>query len=161
MNATAKKIVMLNKPSLPLSLENRFGTFLVQEEDYLHFHEGLVGFSDYTHFALLPLPNAPAGSPFRLLQSLDDANLTFIIHTATLATTLLKERDALAVAVAFGIHPEQLVISHIATLRSEANAPKLTLNLRAPVFVDVASKTGFQHVLANPEYDLQYVHKQG
>ena len=54
----------------------RFGELDVAENDVIHFSQGLPGFPEEYHFALLPQGEE---SPFFFLQSTQDPNLTFLL----------------------------------------------------------------------------------
>ena len=54
----------------------RFGEVEVSEEGILEFPYGIPGFLEEKTFALLPYQS---DSPFSLLQSVNDPNLTFIL----------------------------------------------------------------------------------
>ena len=58
------------------TLESRFGSIDYQDQDVLHFPDGLVGFSGLNRFLLL---EHKPGSAFRWLQSVDDPAVAFLM----------------------------------------------------------------------------------
>lgn len=136
-------------------VENRFGTFAVKPESVIRFEAGLVGFSALREFALLLIPGTESGNKFRLLQSLEDANLSFIVMPTTLANTLLTADDVAALGKEHGIENDYLLMIFIATLREQMGKVQMTLNVRAPIIMDTSKGTASQVVLTNNDYPMQ------
>ncbi|MBK5925755.1 hypothetical protein, partial [Rhodobaculum claviforme] len=59
-------------------MHTRFGTLTIKPEHKLEMPKGPFGFAGYTQFALADVPNQ-AASQFRILQSLEDASVSFIV----------------------------------------------------------------------------------
>ena len=74
-------------------IENRFGTFSVPQHQVISFSAGMLGFETYRDFALLVIPSTKADSPFRLLQSIEEAELSFIVMTTDAKTSVLYKKD--------------------------------------------------------------------
>jgi len=55
---------------------SRFGGIEIEEKEVITFPEGIIGFSDYKHYALV-VPED--GAPLKWLQSLDRPDLAFVV----------------------------------------------------------------------------------
>jgi flagellar assembly factor FliW len=133
-------------------VENRFGTFRFEPEQMMHFAQGLIGFAHCRRFALASLPGDGAVNNFRLLQSLDEPSLSFIVWPTTVSNALLDPADVAQLMDSFDITPEALVLLHLVTIREGGGATSMTLNAKAPVVVDATARTGVQHVISGDRY---------
>lgn len=132
---------------------SRFGGVDVDEHRVLHFPEGLLGFPDRKHFALL---EDKPGSPFLWLQSLDDPELAFV-----LTNPFLFKKDYLK---ALSSEEENLFRNEegaevvIFTLVSiPAGQPeKASTNLLGPLVINPERKTGRQVVLPQTGYSHRF-----
>ncbi len=119
----------------------RFGAFDVPRDRILDFPQGLVGFGRLRQFVVL---DHRQGSPFKWLLSLDDPELAFAIADPAelvanyepplelAARTLTCQRTDVAVFVLVTIPPDPTA---------------MTVNLMAPVAVDLATRRARQLVL--------------
>ncbi|MFJ7950803.1 flagellar assembly protein FliW [Lysinibacillus sp. NPDC096418] len=129
------------------------GEVEISIEDILTFSEGIPGFSDVTKFVLLPLDQ---DLPLALLQATENADLGFIVaypfvfkpdYAFDLSTedseALIAERE------------EDLVTYAIVTLKEKLSDS--TMNLLAPVVINMKKKVGKQLVLSDSKaYPLRY-----
>ncbi len=137
-------------------INNKFGTLCLQPESFLHFASGLVGLPEYTRFALSSIPGVGTDSKFRLLQNLDEANLSFLVLPTTAADALLESTDVEHLAKTFNIRNDNLIIMHIVTMReNDKGAISMTLNMKAPIIADAGTQTALQYVLPSNKYDVQ------
>ena len=125
-------------------VSRRFGTFEVPPPSVLHFAQGLVGFPQYRRYVVL---DHRPGSPFKWMLSIDDPEIAFAVADPgdlvadyqaplTLAARLLDaEPDALALFV-------------IVTIPSDPT--RMTVNLMAPVVVDLRTREARQIILDDP-----------
>ena len=144
-------------PVMPESavIENRFGTLRFEPEQMLMLPQGLIGFGQHRRFALGNLPGDGASNTFRLLQSLDEATLSFIVRPTTASDALIAAEDVDLLLETFGISREALVLLHIITIREEAGRISMTLNIKAPVIIDATARTAFQHVIPGDKYPVR------
>ena len=136
-------------------IENRFGTFRFEPEQMLSLPQGLIGFGAYRRFALASLPGDGASNNFRLLQSLDEATLSFIVWPTTASTAMIAAGDIDQLLADFSISREALVLLHIITIREDAGRISMTLNLKAPIVVDANERTALQHVIPGDTYSVR------
>ncbi|MCG7407987.1 flagellar assembly protein FliW [Paenibacillus sp. ACRRX] len=130
----------------------RLGTLDVEDTDIIRFEEGILGFDEYKDYVWLQ------GVGFKLeidlLQSVDDADLTFIIvdpfkHQSGYEFELsssIKEKLKLE-------SEEQVVVRTIMTVKNTEN---MTINLKAPLIINTTVLRAAQVVLEGTPYDVQH-----
>lgn len=138
-----------------ISVETRLGPVAVHRDAIIDMPQGPLGFARHTRFALAELPN-PDHARFKLLQSMDDPSVTFVVAPVELDGGPIDREDIEQACLAAGMAPGHLVILLIVTVRNDPSGISLTANLRAPVIVDARKRVGRQVVLANPCYDVRH-----
>ena len=137
-----------------MKIKTKFlGIVEIEEKDIIHFETGLPGFEDFNEYVILPVEE---DSPFALLQSLKEMEIGFV-----LAYPFAFKSD-----YAFDISDEdkkdlnaknhdELAIYSIVSVKE--NFKDSTLNLLAPVLINVKEKCGRQIVLQDSRtYPLHY-----
>ncbi len=142
-------------PSGRVTVETRFGRMEFESDATLFMPKGMLGFPGSTEFGLAPLPGAPE-APFRLLQSLNDPAASFPVLPIGLDEVAIDKEDLDAALGASGIPREDAAILLVVTARKSANKVELTVNLRAPVFVDTRRRIARQLVLPNDKYPIRH-----
>lgn len=134
-------------------ISTRLGELEITEEDTIYFPEGILGFPEYKKYAWIV--NKDQESPIELLQSIDDADLTFIITDPFLFKSDYTFDLQAAWEEKLGINKhEQLVVRVIVTVR---NNNQTSINLKAPLIINIESNNSAQIILDKPEYTLQYL----
>lgn len=142
-----------------MKIETKFlGEVDIVEEDIYTFENGLPGFEDLTKFVLIPLD---ADLPLAILQSTEQAQVGFITafpfaFKADYAFDLSEEDKQ-----ALHIETEDEVVPY-AIVTVQEPFEDSTMNLLAPVVINVAKKYGKQIVLTdNKKYPLHFTLKEG
>jgi flagellar assembly factor FliW len=138
-----------------LVVESRFGTIVVDGESRVTFPQGLLGFSDFHTFGLATLPDGKHPQ-FRVLQSLEDASLAFLVAPLNIESGAISAEDLTEACTTLSIVREDLAVLLIVTVRREGNAAQVSVNLRAPVFVDSRRHVARQYVLPNARYAIRH-----
>ena len=130
----------------------RFGKVEVAEEQLIHFSYGIPGFPDEKTFAHI---GDDGESPFSFLQSTTEVNLTFLLADPF---TFIKDyefvlEDDVAEELGLSLDNSPQVFL-IATVKEKM--ADMTVNLLAPVVVNVINRTGRQVILDKPEYSIRY-----
>ena len=128
----------------------RFGTLEIAEDRVIQFPKGLLGFSGCTRFCLLE-PGTDAA--FFWLQSLDDANLAFVVTDPALFVP----------DYSVPVRPEQMVELKLGKL-DDAQVfvivnkvdQQLTGNLQGPLVINTLTKEGEQMVLAEKRWTTRH-----
>jgi len=138
----------------PSSIETRFGTLALDATRLVTLPSGLLGFADRQRFALADLPD-PQGA-FKLLQSVDEPELAFLVLPIDPDADLIAHRDLELACQALGFPWRALAILALVTVRPEADGVHFSINLKAPLLIDTGRQIGCQHVFAGDAYPLRY-----
>jgi len=138
-----------------IQIKNQLGEFEFSADQSLMFENGLVGFQDVKQFGLgnLPYDNM---EQFKLLQSLEVPELSFIVLPMGAEGSALEDSDVEELMSTFGISKENLALLFIVTIRNMGESIKMTMNLRAPIILDMSRRTGRQFILPNQKYSVQH-----
>jgi flagellar assembly factor FliW len=138
----------------PLSIDTRFGSLALDPGRLIEFPHGLVGFADQQRFALLDLPDS--NLPFKLLQSIDEVDLAFLVLPIDPGDGPIAAVELFAAAEALGCAPAALAVLVIVTMRPGDDGTAFTANLRAPVLIDTERRQGSQYVLSRDDYQVRH-----
>jgi flagellar assembly factor FliW len=128
----------------------RFGEFDVPVDRVLHFPQGLIGFPRVRRFVIL---DHRPGSPFKWMLCLEQPDVAFAVVEPG---TFVPGYDAPLELAArtLGADPADVALFVIVTIPSDPTA--MTVNLMAPVVVDVRTRTSRQLVLEDARCDPSY-----
>lgn len=128
----------------------RFGEFDVPVDRVLHFPQGLIGFPRVRRFVIL---DHRPGSPFKWMLCLEQPDVAFAVVEPG---KFVPDYDAPLELAArtLGADPADVALFVIVTIPSDPTA--MTVNLMAPVVVDVRTRTSRQLVLEDPRCDPSY-----
>lgn len=128
-----------------------FGSLDIADEQILTFEQGLPGFEQYTRFTLIDIEE----TPFTYLQSVEEGELAFLLTDPFLffpeyefdlpesATTSLQV-DSI----------EHLSVRAIVSVRDSLE--NATMNLVAPIVINVTTRQGQQVVLPRTTYTTKH-----
>lgn len=136
-------------------VRSRFGEIVIDTRKSLYFTKGMLGMPHLQRYVLASLPN-PKMQQFKLLQCLDDLSLSFIALPLPLDNAIIRREDAEAACREIGIAPDDLVLLLVVCVHRAAEATRLSVNARAPVFIDAQRKTGAQYVFTQDIYKVQH-----
>lgn len=138
-----------------LKIQSRFGPVVVHPENAICFPHGMPGIPGSMSFCITNMPNVK-NDQFKLLQCLDEHKLSFIVVPSTFDNQLLEPVDVEDACAVLGIKKENLVLLFIVTSHESSAGRRLSVNAKAPVFVDAISKTATQYVFQGNSYDIQH-----
>jgi flagellar assembly factor FliW len=132
-------------------VDSRFGRITVDYDKQIFMEKGLLGIPDKTQFCLLPFP-VKKFPQFCLLHSLNDHALSLIVLPLALENELIATEDVLEAAHDLQIAPASLSMLLVVNVYREVNNVRMSVNARAPIFIDTVAKRGEQVVLRNTKY---------
>lgn len=140
-----------------VTIDTRFGSMEFSRSNTFTMPHGILGFADKREFGLANLPAERYGH-FMLLQSLEDAALSFLVLPLEAVPELIAAPDLEEACAAAGTAAEHAIVMLIATARKdeESGAVTLSINLRAPIVIDAERHTARQHVLNNVAYPIRH-----
>lgn len=137
-------------------VESRYGQITFGPDQVVAMERSILGFPHLTQFGLARIPGHP-GDNLLLLQSLEEADVSFPCLALDMVNPMIEESDIKAVYDQMGIKPEDGAVLCILTVREEEGGKTaVTTNLRAPVFVDSVRRLAWQVVLQNPRYPIRH-----
>ena len=136
-------------------VETRFGPVTISRNALIDMPQGPLGFAQHRSFALTDLPN-PRLNQFKLLQSLSDAAVSFVVAPSGRDGGPIAAADIDEACAAGGMAPADPLVLLIVTVRSGEAGIAMSVNLRAPVIVDPERRVGRQMVLNNPGYSVRH-----
>ncbi len=138
------------------TIKSRFGDIVIDTEKTLVFPRGMLGMPDKFNFVLAPFPS-PKMQQFMLLQSLDDLALSFITLPVDMENAIISEGDLRSAQNDLQIGEESLAILLIVSVHRGLEKITLSVNARAPIFIDAERKTGAQYVFQQDKYNVQHM----
>jgi flagellar assembly factor FliW len=138
------------------TITSRFGEITVDAGKAISFPRGLLGMPDKSRFVITTFPN-PKMQQFTLLQSLDEHALSFITLPLEMKNTIIAENDIRAACRDLQIDEASLGLMLIVSVHRGINQTKLSVNARAPLFIDATRKIGVQHVFQQDHYKVQHM----
>lgn len=124
-----------------------------EEASLIRVLRGLPGFPGATLFQLEPVAGLSA---LLRLRSLEIDDLALIVTTGDDVAGLLDRGDIETAAAAMGAPAERLATLFVVTLSRDAGGPRLHVNRRAPIFVDIEHGLAAQIVLQRPDYAVRH-----
>jgi flagellar assembly factor FliW len=129
---------------------SRFGELEVPADRVLHFPQGLIGFPRARRFVIL---DHRPGSPFKWMLCLDQPDVAFAVVEPGRMVADYRAPLELA-ARTLGADPADVALFVIVTIPADPTA--MTVNLMAPVVVDVRTRVSRQLVLEDGRSDPSY-----
>ena len=136
--------------------ETRFGSVRINKTNPIIFPRGLLGMPDKYHFCLTDFPTDKL-QQFKLLQSLDDYNLSFITLPLDLKNPIIDEQDIRAACADLEVGLDDLALLVIVSVHRSPQSVRLSINARAPLFVDAGRRLAAQYVFQNDKYKVQHI----
>ena len=136
-------------------IASRIGEVEVLEENVLTFPRGLLGFEGRSEYVVLNLPNEGM-ERFKLLQSLADPDLGFIVTEAAVVSREIDPADLQDAYKQCDVKAKDALTLLIVSFRKGEEGVEMSANLRAPIVVDVGRKIGRQHVMSNGRYPIRF-----
>lgn len=119
------------------------------------FPQGLPGFPDVTDYLLRP---AGTSHDLLMLAAVDHADLRFLALPYVPGWLPLDHEVIVAAAETVGIQEEHLAVVMMLNLHRPPASARIeaTVNLRAPILIDVLAGTASQCVLPRPDYPIRH-----
>lgn len=123
-----------------------------EEKDILSFKKGLPGFEGLNKFIIFPVED---NEIFSILHSLEDDSIGLVVVSPFYVIKdyefkLEDEKiDELKIE-----SPEDVLVLNTVTLNSDIE--NITVNLKAPIIINIKNKLGEQIILDNPNYSIRH-----
>lgn len=140
-----------------VKIKSRFGNIEVNTKSSIYFQHGLLGFPGKMNFCVVDFPDPSIANQFKLLQSIEDHNLSFIVIPAEKDNQLIDELDTQEACKVLEINSENLLYLFIVTTHVTDEGRRLSVNARAPIMMDISKKSGAQYVFQNTKYSVRHM----
>lgn len=128
-----------------------FGEIDIQNNQVIHFDEGLPGFEEKRNFVLLNNYDTEDPVPFMWLQSTEDENLAFVVTIPFFMRPDYEFAIPSEVCEAIDLKTaDQVGVYTICKIGGFVDA--MSFNLRSPIIVNVENKKAVQLVLPDTRY---------
>lgn len=130
-----------------------FGNIQYSKENVICFEEGLIGIPEKKNFILIEKEDF---KPFSYLQSVDDGNFILIIINPLMVEKdyrfdIFKD-DLYAVGIEEN-NPDSFSLFSIVIFSKQIE--EITVNLKAPILINVITKQAKQVILLNDDYGVE------
>lgn len=115
----------------------QFGEFEVDENKIIEFKEGIIGFDTLNQYVFISLND----NLFYWLTAIGDPEITFPL---------------IPIRIFYENYPKIDNYEPFGIVKLSSDALKITVNLKSPVYINVTEKKGFQKIIDNDVYPLDY-----
>lgn len=135
-------------------IETRFGKVTLFRKNPIIFPNGVLGMPDKFQFCLTSFPSEKL-SRFKLLQSLEDNELSFILLPLEIDNALIDRADIDQACKDLDMAPENVALLLIVSVNREGSVVTMSVNTRAPIFMNVQRRLAAQYVFHNAKYQIR------
>ncbi|KEH89017.1 flagellar assembly protein FliW [Clostridium novyi A str. BKT29909] len=124
------------------------GSVEYKTEDIIEFKKGVPGFNELRKFIYFPIEN---NEMFSVLHSIEDSEVGFIVTSPfnVIKDYEIKLDDEIIKRLNIEKESDVLVVNTV-TLNSKIE--NITVNMCAPIIINIEKKLGEQLILNNPKY---------
>jgi len=127
----------------------RFGELEVTADSVINFPTGIIGFPTAQKFIMVEHK-----APFSWIQSIDEASLAFVVVDGFEFGKELELKPPVNDPVIDFKDEDEFAILLIVTIRPD---PRMTtVNLKAPLFINIRNKLGTQVIYDDPRYSIRH-----
>ncbi|OEH86728.1 hypothetical protein BHU72_00170 [Desulfuribacillus stibiiarsenatis] len=129
-------------------LSTRLGALEIAQDQIITFPKGIPGFEEEKGFVLIP---AGQDNPFNFLQSIQEADLCFILTEPHLFFNDYEVEISEEIQEVLSIQKaEDVLVYSIVTIKDDLQ--KATANLQAPVVINMNNKLAKQFILNDQRF---------
>jgi Uncharacterized protein conserved in bacteria len=123
-----------------------------EEKDILSFKKGLPGFEELKNFILFPVED---NDVFSILHSVEDDSIGLVVVSPFYVVKDYEFKlDDEKISELKIESPEDVLVLNTVTLNSDVE--NMTVNLKAPIIINIKNKLGEQIILDNPNYSIRH-----
>lgn len=131
----------------------KFGELNVKKENIFDFVSPIIGFNDLKKYTIV---DYKPDSPFKWLQSMEDMELAFPVTLCSFFGIDYKFDIPDEEAEMLGIeNADDVFVCNIANIPS-SNPQGATINMLAPVVINLKNKKAMQIILKNTDFQVRY-----
>lgn len=137
-------------------LMSRFGEIKVNKDKAISFPEGILGIEGLHKYCLADYPENKLPI-FKVLQSIENEEIAFLVLPVTNINETYQQEHLNECLNDLQIKNSDAVLMLIASVHKLPNndKAKLTVNVRAPIVLDSATRVAYQYVFKYDNYSIQ------
>ena len=134
-----------------------FGTIEVGEEQILTFEKGIIGFEDWKKYTLIyDAEKGVEESSIFWLQAIDEPTLALPIMDPTLVYEGYDPIVEDEIINTLGDNIADATLLVVCTVTVPEKLENMTINLKAPVIINMDTNKGVQLIADNDDYQVRY-----
>lgn len=137
-------------------LESRFGQITIDMEKAIYFPTGILGMPDKLHFCLADFPEG-SKTEFKVLQSLDDIELSFVVLPVANENSFIEKQDIEEIATIMTTNVDDIALALVASTHVAPEGKLISVNVRAPIVINTKEKAAAQYVFSHSKYEIRHV----
>jgi flagellar assembly factor FliW len=153
--ARASEYPAMEPTPAPATIATRFGELAYDPTDTIEMPRGIPGFTGHRKFALARLTD-PGHAALRVLQSLSDPSVSFLVAPVEESHGLFGSSDLAEAYTVTGAAPEDLAVAVVVSVRRQADSIQVSANLRAPILINTRTRLAMQYVLSNSALPVRH-----
>ncbi len=132
-----------------------FGEVEVDDGKIISFENGIIGFPDLKHFALLHDEEKGTGAGIRFLQSVEEPGFAMpVMDPLLVKPDYDPEVDDELLAAAGNISGENLLV--LVTVTVPSDLTKMSVNLQGPIVINVDEHKACQIIVEDGKYSVRF-----
>jgi len=136
----------LKEPVHPPLISTQIGELEITNENTVYFRYGIPGFETLTKFLIADFKDF---SPFKVLQSLEDPEVTLLVLDINLIETSFRlkipKTDLRKINISGNGYDQNVDV--FVVLKYDKAAKKFTANIKAPIIINTQEQIGCQVIL--------------
>ncbi len=137
-----------------LTIETKkFGTVDVNKNAIFNFVSPIIGFNEHKNYTII---DYKPDSPFKWLQSMEDMDLAFPVTLCSFFNIDyqfdIPDEEAQKLDIQ---NPDDVFVCNIANIPM-SNPQGATINMLAPIVINIKNKKAMQLVLKNTDFQVRY-----
>lgn len=137
------------------TFKTRFGEVSYNPQKTLSFADGVLGMPGQKEFFIAAMPVEKLAK-FQVMQSLVEDDVSFAVLPLEVLGEKIEDKDLADIKQKLKANDQNLLIILITSIHRTPSGTKLSVNLRAPVFINTDTREAAQVVLPNSKYEVQH-----
>ena len=132
-----------------------FGEVDIDPAKIIHFENGIVGFPDLQDFALIHDSDQGDNAGIRWMQSIEEPAFAMpVMDPLTVKPDYTPEVDDEVLKPIGKLDPEEILV--LVTVTVPKDLKKMSVNLRAPIIINVGERKAVQIIFEGDEYQIKF-----
>ncbi|SCX15969.1 flagellar assembly factor FliW [Lachnospiraceae bacterium YSD2013] len=132
-----------------------FGEVDIDPAKIIHFENGIVGFPDLQDFALIHDSDQGDNAGIRWMQSIEEPAFAMpVMDPLTVKADYNPEVDDEVLKPIGKLDPEEILV--LVTVTVPKDLKKMSVNLRAPIIINVGERKAVQIIFEGDEYQIKF-----